>query len=198
MIPILILAAGTSSRMRGGDKLLETVANQPLLRLQVERARATGHPVFVALPSKNHPRAAVICDLDVTILDVPEATEGMSGTMRGAVTQLPDATTFMMVLGDLVAIDTADLEAVMNARHAHPDHLIWRGATKSGKPGHPILFDKSLRGSFAKLTGDSGGESIVKPLRAQTYLVHLDDDRALRDLDTPEDWAAWRKSLPEE
>ncbi len=195
MIPILILAAGMSSRMRGGDKLLEIVQGVPLLRRQVQRAQATGHPVFVALASANHPRAEVIADMDATQIIVPEAAEGMSGTMRGAVAALPDGPAFMMILGDLVALETADLGALFDARIANPKHLIWRGATTQGAPGHPIIFDGSLRPEFQKLTGDGGGEALVKPLKSQTHLVPFSDDRARLDLDTPEDWAAWRASL---
>ena len=47
MIPIVILAAGASSRMRGRDKLLELVDGVALLRRQVERALNTGAKVFV-------------------------------------------------------------------------------------------------------------------------------------------------------
>ena len=193
MIPILILAAGGSTRMRGADKLLEPVERAPLLRVLAKRALATGHPVYVALPAADHPRADVIRDLDVHPLAVPEAAEGMSGTMRGAVAQLPEAPAFMLLLGDLVAIRTEDMTAVIKARLDHPDHLIWRGGTTDGKPGHPILFDASLRPAFQTLTGDSGGDAIVRPLSDRTCLVPLADDRARLDLDTPEDWENWRK-----
>lgn len=195
MIPILILAAGTSSRMRGGDKLLETVQGMPLLQLQVQRALATGQPVFVALARADHPRMDAIADTQITPIITPEAADGMSCTMRGAVKALPSAPAFMMVLGDLVALETANLQDVLDARATHPNHLIWRGATADGAPGHPIIFDHSLRPKFANLTGDSGGDSIVKPLKNQTHLVPFSDGRARLDLDTPEDWAAWRKSL---
>ena len=192
MIPILIIAAGSSSRMRGVDKLLEDVNGMPLLRKQAKIALHTGHPVFVALPNAAHPRADVLHDLAVTILAVPDATEGMSGTLRGAVAQLPEAPAFMLVLGDLVALGTTDLQAVLAARAAHPNQLIWRGATQDGKPGHPIIFDDSLRSHFQKLSGDDGGDSIVRPLKDHTYLVKLPSQHARLDLDTPEDWANWR------
>jgi CTP:molybdopterin cytidylyltransferase MocA len=198
MIPILILAAGASRRMRGGDKLLEPGQDQPLWRLQAKRALGTGNPVFVALPALDHARAATIADLAVTQLTVPEAGEGMSGTLRGAVAQLPIAPAFMIFLGDLVALDTRDLQTLFQARAQNPDYLIWRGATSDGKPGHPIIFDQSLRAEFANLTGDSGGENLVKSRKAQTYLVPFADDRARLDLDTPEDWADWRASLLKE
>ena len=193
MIPILILAGGGSTRMRGRDKLLEPVGGVPLLRRLAEQALATGQPVFVALPAPDHPRQAVLAGLELTVLIIPEAAEGMSGTMRGAVRQLPDCAAFMMVLGDLVAIGTAEMLAILAARDDNPAHLIWRGATTNGRPGHPIIFDSTLRPAFDALTGDGGGETLVNPLKDQTHLTQFADDRARLDLDTPEDWAKWRR-----
>ena len=196
MIPILILAAGQSSRMRGRDKLLEDVGGQPLLRRQAKLGLAAGAPVFVAVGDNADARKATIADLEVTVLEVSDATEGMSGTMRGAVAQLPETPAFMMMLGDLVALELSDIKTVASARDAHPDHLIWRGATQDGKPGHPIIFDASLRSEFARLTGDTGGVAITKPRIDQTYLVKLPGHRARLDLDTPQEWEAWRKTIP--
>ena len=193
MIPVLILAAGASSRMQGRDKLLEPVEGQPLLRLLARRALDTGQPVYVALHHHSARRLAALEGLEITPLDVPEAAEGMGGAMRGAVAQLPPCEAFLLLLGDLPEITTADMTAVIGTREAHPDALIWRGATTGGKPGHPILFDASLRPDFAHLSGDSGGEPLVTPLKDRTHLVRFDTDRARLDLDTPEDWAAWRK-----
>ena len=196
MIPILILAAGQSSRMGGRDKLLEDVQGQPLLRRQAKMALATKAPVFVALGDQSRARASVIGELPVTVLYVPEAVEGLSATMRGAVAQMPKVAAFMVILGDLVALETSDLQAVIAARKTNPDYLIWRGATQDGKPGHPIIFDASLRAEFALLSGDQGGDAIIKPRVAQTYLVKLPGQRARFDLDTPQAWDAWRKTIP--
>ncbi len=196
MTPILILAAGRSSRMRGRDKHLEEIDGIPLLRRLAEAALALGEPVFVALPSLPHPRAEILSGLDVTPLGLSEAAEGMSGTLRGAVARLPASDGFLLVLGDLAEIGATEMRAVLAARTLHPEHLIWRGATETGEPGHPILFDASLMPRFAALSGDGGGESLVKPLRAQTCLVPLPGRVARHDLDTPEDWDAFRTKTP--
>ena len=196
MTPILILAAGKSSRMRGRDKHLEEIDGVPLLRRLALAALGLGEPVFVALPALPHPRAEALEGLDVTLLVIPEAEEGMSGTLRGAVARLPKGAGFLLVLGDLAEIGTVEMRAVTAARADAPDKLIWRGATETGEPGHPILFDASLIPRFAKLSGDSGGESLVKPLREQTFLVPLPGSIARNDLDTPEDWDAFRKKTP--
>lgn len=191
LLPILILAAGASSRMRGADKLLELVDGVPLLQAQITKATALGCPVFVALPSPDHPRN-VCLSTDTTPLYIPKAAEGMGASLRGGIAELPPCPAFMILLGDLPAIEVSDLIAVRDAWLQNPDHLIWRGATQDGKPGHPIIFDASLRPKFADLKGDTGGEPIVNPLKDQTMLIRRPGNRARLDLDTPEDWAAWR------
>jgi len=190
MVPILILAAGESRRMRGRDKLAEPVGGVALLRRQALAALTLGEPVFVALPGPGHDRAQHIADLAVTPLIVPEAAEGMSGTLRGAVAQLPDCAAFLVVLADLPLIDADAMRAVCDLRAGVPDALIWRGTTEDGKPGHPILFDARLRPEFEDLHGDAGGEAIVR--RHPVATVALPGKAARLDLDTPEDWAAFR------
>lgn len=196
MIPILILAAGASRRMEGRDKLLEEVRGLPLLRRQVIAALETGCPVYVALPDTTHPRAAVIAGLDARLLGLYEACEGLSGTLRGAVAALPACPAFMVFPADLVDLEASDLTTVLDAYRTHPDHLIWRGATQDGQPGHPIIFDATLRPRFADLHGDTGGARIVQSLHDRTHLVNLPGQRARLDLDTPQDWAAWRAVHP--
>jgi molybdenum cofactor cytidylyltransferase len=190
--PILILAAGRSSRMRGHDKLAEVVEGEPLLTRITKAARFVSARVFVALPAAEHPRLSLISGLDVTPLILPEAAEGMSGTLRGGIAALPVSARFMVLLSDLPGLTAPDLAAVLTAPESAPDALIWRGATVDGRPGHPILFDAKLRPRFAELSGDGGGESIVNSYKDKTCLIALPDDRARLDLDTPEDWAAWR------
>jgi molybdenum cofactor cytidylyltransferase len=190
--PILILAAGRSSRMRGRDKLAEVVEGEPLLTRITKAARAVSPRVFVALPAADHPRLSLISGLDVTPLILPESAEGMSGTLRGGIAALPVSARFMVLLSDLPGLTAPDLAAVLAAPESAPDALIWRGATVDGRPGHPILFDAKLRPRFAELSGDGGGEVIVNSYRDKTCLIALPDDRARLDLDTPEDWAAWR------
>ena len=190
--PILILAAGQSRRMRGTDKLAELVRGEPLLTRVARTALAASSRVFVALPAADHPRAGLLAGLAVTSLAVPQATEGQAATLRMGVAALPDCPRFMVLLADLPDLTAGDLTAVLTAPLTAPDALIWRGATDDGKPGHPILFAASLRPRFATLSGDSGGQEVTVPLSAQTHLVRLPGNRARHDLDTPEDWAAYR------
>lgn len=177
--------------MRGRDKLAELVDGTPLLRRQALAALAVSSRVIVALPAE-HPRAALLAGLPVTVLYPPEAAEGMGGSLRAGVAALPDCGRFMVLLADLPELLAVDLKTVLQAADDKTEYLIWRGATADGRPGHPIVFAATLRTGFAHLHGDSGGESLVAPLRDRTKVVRLPGERARRDLDTPEDWAAWR------
>ena len=192
--PIVILAAGGSPRMAGRDKLLETIDGVPLIRQQCLRARATTQPVYVCVPSRDHPRARAIADLDVQIVAVPNAASGISESIKAALAVLLDSPAFMVVLADLVALQTRDLAAVLDAWAHHPQAQIWRGATFYGTPGHPVIFDAALRPEFANLSGDQGAAPIIAAHHDRVHLVPL-GPQALLDLDTPDDWANWRARL---
>ena len=193
-LPIVILAAGSSSRMRGRDKLMETIDGVPLLRLQAEKARAvTQGPVIVTLPAPPHPRHAVLAGLKVTPVAVPDAGDGMSASLRRGIAALPKGSpAAMILLADLPDLTREDLETVAEAVDFETDTLIWRGTTQTGAPGHPIVFRAALFDAFADLTGDRGASSLIALAGDRIAHIPLPGDHARTDLDTPEAWADWR------
>lgn len=194
MTPILILAAGQSSRMRGTDKLLEIVDGLPLIQRQARRALATQSPVFITVPALDHPRADAVNSVGAKLIPVPDANLGMAQSLKAGVAALPRCPRFMVVLADLVGLDTPDFERMLEIETG-PSSLIIRGTDINRNAGHPIVFDASLRPEFAELSGDTGAASIVRAHKPKTKLVSLPKDHATLDLDTPEDWAAYRAGL---
>lgn len=194
LMPIIILAAGGSTRMQGRDKLLETVDGAPLLRQQAQKALALGRgPVIVTLPPTPHPRYAALTGLDVRPLPVADAAEGMNASLRTAIDALPyEARSAMVLLGDLPDLTINDLAQVADAVDLDGPNLIWRGATQAGAPGHPIVFRSDLFPALAQLTGDSGGREVVGQAIDHVVLIPLPGNRARLDLDTPQAWADWR------
>ncbi len=192
-IPIILLAAGQSRRMRGADKLIQAVDGIPLLRRSAMTALEVG-PVIVALPPRPHARYDALGGLDVQKVPIADAAEGMNASLRGALAQVHDpAPAVMVLLADLPELTANDLRAVKNARAANPDNLIWRGATSAGKSGHPVIFDRQLFPELRQLTGDQGAQSVIRAHKDRAHLTRLPNDNALLDLDTPEAWADWRR-----
>ena len=186
---ILLLAAGASSRMRGGDKLLEPVDGQPLITTMVLRAAQVA-PVRVTLPDLSHPRAAALKDLKADLIPVPDAQEGMSASIRKGAGALPDWVTSLMILpADMPEITSDDFKHMFCLAVEKPNEIL-RATSQDHHPGHPVIFPKRLFPALQDLTGDSGAKRILK--QEDVRLTPLPGDHAITDLDTPEDWANWR------
>jgi CTP:molybdopterin cytidylyltransferase MocA len=191
-LPLLILAAGRSSRMGGRDKLMEEVGGTPLLRRLVGRALEAGLAPHVALPAADHPRARALAGLAHVALVLPGSAEGMGGTLREGVAALPPCARFLVTAADLPGLTAEDLARVAGADPGGA--LIVIATSAAGAFGHPLVFDETLRPAFATLGGDQGARAVVQANRDRLCPVALPGDHATRDLDTPEDWAAFRAS----
>ena len=191
MFPLLILAAGASSRMRGDDKLAMTIDGVSLLRRQVIAGIAAGARVHVAL-RPDDPRAALLDGLDVARFEIAASAEGMGATLREGVARLPRARRFGLMPADLPVLDASAIARVFDAAAREDGTLVWRGASAVGRPGHPVVCDAALRPRFMTLSGASGGRAVLAPYGPRTRLVRLPGVIATHDLDTPESWAEWR------
>ena len=189
---ILLLAAGHSSRMRGQDKLMQEVAGQPLLRVMAQRACKVGVPVRVVLGAAQSARRDALAGLDVEIVEALDG-DGMAASIRAGVAGVTGPV--MLVLADMPEITAYDLYLMVTLSGRAPKAIL-RAASKAGAPGHPVLFPADLVGQLAQLSGDEGAKRILSQEASRVHLVPLADDRALVDLDTPEDWAAWRAKHP--
>lgn len=188
---ILILAAGSSSRMRGGDKLMEEVAGQPQIARIARAALATGLGVTVALPPDRPARGQALAGLGVARVAVPDPAQGMAASLVAGLAAVPAGAGVLLLLADLPEITGADLERMLEEWRAEPQAIL-RGAAADGTAGHPVCFPPDLREELLALKGDEGARSILVRHRARLRLVPLPDRHATTDLDTPEEWAAWR------
>ncbi|PLL13465.1 CTP--molybdopterin cytidylyltransferase [Tabrizicola sp. TH137] len=188
---ILLLAAGAAARMRGRDKLLEQVAGEALLARIARAALATGLPVTVALPPDRPARRAALAGLDLRHVTVPDPGKGMAESLKTGLAALPPGAGVMLLLADLPDLTAADLITLRDQWRAEPEAIL-RGAAEDGTPGHPVCFPPDLRDDLMTLQGDEGARSVLIRHRARLRLVPLPGRHATTDLDTPEDWAAWR------
>ncbi len=216
-LAILIPAAGGSARMRGRDKLLEPVRGRPLLADRVAVAStaiaaAVDRPVapagttatdpgpaihvIVALPPRAAApnRWAALSAAKARLVDVTDHRTGLSASLRAGIVALPrDCAGLMILPADMPDITAGDIAALLDA---FDGETILRGASADGRPGHPVLFPARDFPALGAVTGDRGGRAVLDAAGARTRLVPLPGAHALTDLDTPEDWAAWRARQP--
>lgn len=194
-VAILIPAAGASSRMRGADKLMELVGGVTALRHAAAMATRVSPRVFVTLPEGGPhaaPRRAELAGLGTVQLPLPDAHEGMAASLRAGARAAGNADGLMILLPDMPDITEDDLRlllAVFTDEPACPARL----GTQDERDGHPVILPLRLFPGILVLTGDEGARRVLED--EEVNLVVLDDDRATRDLDTPEEWAAWRARM---
>ena len=191
---ILILAAGSATRMRGGDKLLERVQGQPLLRRQAEMALRLTPLVIVTHRSQDPDRLAALQGLRLHLQPVPDAASGMSASLRAGATRAMQlrATALMILPADMPDLTGEDLARLI-AAFDQSRSFIHRAASSEGTPGHPVMIPENLIPELAELTGDEGARAMLGRHRDRITLHPLPGTHALTDLDTPEEWAAWRE-----
>jgi molybdenum cofactor cytidylyltransferase len=191
---ILLLAAGRATRMRGADKMLEPVpgpfGDQPLLQAMARRCLRAGKTRVILGPGQPE-RAALLDGVDVEVLEAPEGA-GMAASIVTGVTGL--TTPVLVVMADMPDVTASDLHLLL-ALSAHDPSAILRAASEDGTPGHPVLFPADLVPELGALTGDTGAREVLRRHGDRVHLVPLSGERALTDLDTPEDWAAWRDRI---
>ena len=191
---ILILAAGASSRMKGRDKLAEKIDGMPLLVHVVQRAVQSGCPVAVTIPDISDDRAKLLEGVDgIGMIEVPDAVEGMSASIRAGVGAHSSADAIMILPGDMPDITAMEVSEMIAFYERAPKNTILRATSEGGVPGHPVIFPHSLFSDLVKLTGDQGARSVLQRNKCRIMAYPLAANHATTDLDTPEAWEAWRK-----
>jgi molybdenum cofactor cytidylyltransferase len=180
--------------MRGRDKLLEVVAGRPALRHAAEAALASrADQVVVVLPPDAAPRRAVLAGADVEIVEAPDWAEGVAASLRTGLAAVDDGTDAVVILlADMPEVAAGDIDRLIAAFDPDEGREICRAVSGDGVAGHPVLFGRRFFQALAGLEGDRGAREVLHEAAEFVTEVATTGRSALVDLDTPEDWAAWR------
>jgi molybdenum cofactor cytidylyltransferase len=157
-IAIVILAAGTSSRL-GSPKQLLPYNGTNLLRHAVDAAIGTGcESVFVVLGANSELLRNELKDKPVSVLENPDWQEGMASSIRCGLKYItgtilrPDSVIFM-VCDQPFASSNLLLELLAKKNETK---LPIAASVYGDKPGTPALFHRSLFPLLMELSGDRG------------------------------------------
>ncbi len=143
------------------------------------------------LPPGPSARRACLEDVPVAIVDVPDHKEGMAASLRRAAGLLVEGQPLAVFLPDVPGIGAGELiEVLKRFRSLDGDRVVRGGTILDARPGTPLFLPHRVARRFLDLAGDDGGRRALEGEAVE--FVRFPDDRAVRDLDTPEDWATWR------
>ncbi len=193
-VEAILLAAGAARRMVGRDKLMEPVGGRPILRAVAEAARASqADRVIAVLAPGSDARRTALEGVNLDIVEAPDWAEGMAASLRAGLAAVsPEAEAVVILLADMPEVTAGHIDRLIAAFDPEEGREICRAVSASGVPGHPVLFGRRFFESLAQLTGDRGARDLMRDAPDFVTDVPTPGEGAAVDLDTPEDWAAWR------
>jgi len=182
----VVLAAGRSSRMGVGNKLLAQFEGKPLVRRTVERVAAAGlDGVVVVLGHQAGRVRQALGGLDVSFSENPDYASGLATSLKAGLHAVPaDVDGIMVVLADMPEV-TADAFARLAAAFGKSHGRAIVRATHGGKRGNPVILPRSLFGAVEVLEGDTGARQIMETSDLPVVDVELGEAASL-DVDTPD------------
>lgn len=190
-IGIIVLAAGASVRM-GTPKQLIRVGGISLLRRSVLSALTAGcQPVVVVLGANAEPIRHEITDLWACAVTNPEWETGMASSIRcGLTTALrinPEVSGVILMVGDQPEITATSLERLIGTYSRDRRKVV--AARYNQVTGTPALFPRRLFSELLLMEGSGGAKRVLDRHRDDVVCVDLPE--AERDIDTPQDLAAY-------
>ena len=195
----VVLAAGSSSRMPGAQKLLLEFDGRPMVRHAVEAAADGGCHQVVVVYSTNDVMEAV--DGAAELVYNPHAHTGMASSLKAGLRALrPEIQAAVVLLGDQPLVGSRTVAALLRAwrrEGSRPAVAVSKkgagpGEARPGRPASahwapPVVLAREMWEELYALEGDAGARQILDghPELLDTVPAPGRPD----DIDTPEDYA---------
>ena len=183
----VVLAAGSSTRMRGTNKLLEPVDDNPMVATVVRAALASRADEVLVVTGEDRERVeACLSGLQVRLLWNPDHAQGLSTSLRAGVSGLPSgARAVAICLGDMPLVRPGHIDTLIRAFLTDSEGSIFV-PTWQGQRGNPVLWTVDLLPEIGTLTGDVGAKALMSRHPTKVREVPVDEPGVLTDVDTPE------------
>ena len=191
MVPGLVLAAGSSSRM-GRDKALLTCGPGSLTFVAsvIEALRAGGvdDVLVVGRPEDDALREEVDAHR-ARFVENPRPQDGqLSSLLAGLnVADHPGVQAVLTTPVDLPLIDARIVATLLEAWSTSSAPIV--RPVYRGRHGHPVIFSRTVFTDLRRADPSVGARSVVNAHAARILDVDIDDAAVVTDIDTPEDYS---------
>lgn len=191
-IGIILLAAGSSSRL-GQSKQLLTVDGEPLLVRSVKTAlESEANSVIVVLGFEEQLHREVVQHLPVTIIHNSEWRKGIGSSIKAGLKYLllgPDSEGAIVMVCDQPLLRAEQLNKLIFFFNEMRSEVVASGYAETF--GTPALFDKSLFSKILNSEDQAGAKHIINQSLSVKVVPF---NQGAIDLDTPEDYVNFLKT----
>jgi len=180
-VSVIILAAGSSSRM-GQSKQLLPWKHQTLLTHAINTAveSRAGH-VYVVLGSNEEEHRKAIAKLPVTIVSNPSWTKGMGSSLKAGLKQAEGSEAVLIMVCDQPFVTSQHLNNIIEHYNKTKEQVI--ASKYDDTIGVPALFGKEMLYELMDLADEEGARKVI--LKNNPAVIILQSGE---DLDTPDDY----------
>jgi molybdenum cofactor cytidylyltransferase len=187
----IVLAAGRSTRVEGGNKLVAAFGSRSVIEHVVDAVLAAEFAIVHVVVA--HERARIVAALAGRPVAFVAAPEGCGiGVSIGAGIRAIEADAVdgaLIVLGDMPFVQPVHISRLSAAFAASAGRAICV-PTHAGRRGNPWLWPRRCFLQLMRLEGDVGGRALLPSVACDLLEVAMNDDAVLRDIDTRDDLAA--------
>jgi molybdenum cofactor cytidylyltransferase len=187
MLSVIILAAGESKRM-GEAKQLMPLGKSTLLEQAIDNLlNSSVDETIVVLGHKAEEITRKIANKPVKVVINPDYQQGMSTSIvAGLIMVDPRSRAVMLALGDQPLVASHTINQLIEAFNKNRKGIAV--PTYQGRRGHPIIFDIKYKSDLFKLKGDIGGREIIQNHPKDVFMVAVDSESVVSDIDTKDDY----------
>lgn len=185
-LSILLLAAGSSSRL-GRSKQLLKVESEGLLLRSSNLSLQVSKNVFVVLGSNFEEHVQSIKHLSVAIVENKEWERGLGSSLKAGLRQIveknPETKSVLILVCDQPLLTSSHLSKLAEVGEATNKLIV--SSLYNNVLGVPALFKKELFNELLKLDDSEGARKLIQQKKNDVEIVDFPGGEI--DLDTPED-----------
>lgn len=183
-IPVILLAAGNSSRL-GQPKQLLRWGKQTLIEHQIQSFLQTGEDVIVVLGASADLILPLLQKYSVTVAINHAWESGMAGSVVCGIEALqhnhPTADGVLVALVDQPLVPLSHYQDIISGFQRGKQQII-ASTSKEDWLGVPALFDKCYFSELCNLRGEKGAKSLIQKYSGQIKVIECNE--IIKDIDT--------------
>ena len=197
MISAILLAAGSSSRMKGENKLIKKIKGKPLIQHAINNLLGSAvDEIVIILGYENKIIENIIKkNRKIKIVYNKDYKNGISTSIKVGIKNISSKSdSFFICLADMPNVNQNIYNKLIKAKFKY-NKKVGRDLKKDiiiptfeGKNGNPVLFSKQMKSKMLKIKGDYGAKELIKLNKNKSINIPIKNNSIILDFDNNDDF----------
>ena len=189
MISAILLAAGQSKRMNGGNKLSKEIQGIPLIKHSVKNILASSIDELIVILGYQKDIMEKLIDKNekIKIIFNKDFESGMASSIKTGLDNLSEKSeAFFICLGDMPMVS----HDIYNQLIKSKDNKEIIVPSYKGQQGNPVLFNKSMKEKIMDTMGDVGAKKILELNKDKISNLEINNQSISKSFNTQGDFSS--------